>query len=299
MPAEIVAAGAVLWRPGGEIALVHRPRYDDWSLPKGKVEPGESLPAAVRREVHEETGFACVLGRSLGQVGYRIGRDYKTVDYFAARAGDGEFAPNKEVDELRWLPVPDALALLTYQRDRGVVRWFAADPPTVATVLLVRHAKAGKREEWSAPDDLRPLSPAGVEQARQLRELLPHFGPDRVHSAPPVRCRSTVQAVADDLGVPVVDEPRLSENGYWANEDRGRERFLRIVAAGGTPVVCSQGGVIPDLVSALAEEGEVRLPSTRTKKGSMWLLSFTEGQRLFAADYFPSPDGLPVIDTSG
>jgi 8-oxo-(d)GTP phosphatase len=298
VPAEIVAAGAVLWRPGGDIAIVHRPRYDDWSLPKGKLEAGESVPAAARREVREETGYPCVLGRPLGQVGYRVGPHYKTVDYFSALAGDGEFSPNDEVDELRWLPVLDAMTLLSYQRDRGVVRWFAADPPAVTTVLLVRHAKAGKREEWTAPDDLRPLSPAGVEQARQLRELLPHFGPDRVHAAPPVRCRSTVQAVADDLGVPVIDEPRLSEVGYWANEDRGRERFLRIIEGGGTPVVCSQGGVIPDLVSALAEAGEVRLPSTRAKKGSLWLLSFTEGHRLFAADYFPSPDGLPAIDTS-
>lgn len=296
MPAEIVAAGAVLWRGGAdrvEIAVVHRPRYDDWSLPKGKVEPGESLPAAARREVLEETGFPVVLGRPLGQIGYRANGAYKTVDYYTGRAGDGAFSPNDEVDVLRWLPMAEALASLTYPHDRKVLRWFAADPSVVTTVFLVRHAKAGKREEWDGPDDLRPLTAAGVEQARQLRELLPHFGVDRVHAASPVRCGQTVQPVAEDLGVPVLDEPLLSEDGYWPDPVLATDRFLRIVASGGTPVVCSQGGVIPDLVSTLADAGEVRVTPISSRKGSVWLLSFTTGPHLFAADYFPSPTALP------
>jgi 8-oxo-(d)GTP phosphatase len=114
---EILAAGAVLWRPGVEIAVVHRPRYDDWSLPKGKLEPGESIWLAASREVREETGFSCTLGRYLAQHRYPVTRPEpatKVVDYFAARAGSGSFQPNDEVDALRWVSLTEAGNLLTH-----------------------------------------------------------------------------------------------------------------------------------------------------------------------------------------
>lgn len=166
MAGEVPAAGAVLWRGTDHgavgIAVVHRPRYDDWSLPKGKLHAGETIWAAAVREVLEETGFAATLGRHLGQIRYPIGSAVtKAVDYFAARAGRGEFEPNSEVDELRWLPPEAGLTLLSYQGDRDTLTAFAALPAELATLLLVRHAKAGRRSDWSGADERRPLSAPG------------------------------------------------------------------------------------------------------------------------------------------
>lgn len=311
MTAVIRAAGAVLWRHTGErleTALVHRPRYDDWSLPKGKVDPGETIVDTAAREILEETGFEAILGRYLTRTEYEVplrtghGTAPKTVDYFAAEAVSGKFELNDEVDELRWLPVEDAEKLLTKAEDVHVLRQFSSLPATLTTVLLVRHAKAGKRDEWQGDDDLRPLSDAGQRQADALRKLLPRFSPDRVLSAPRLRCVRTVHGVAEDLGTEVRHEPLLSEEGYWPDPVLGIARLLAIAGDGGTPLICSQGGVIPDMISALADRDGVALRAARggavpSKKGSIWVLSFrppagTEGPKLVAADYYPG--ALPV-----
>lgn len=295
---EVLAAGAVLWRAGAtgvEVALVHRPRYDDWSLPKGKLEPGESVWAAAVREVAEETGYPAFLGRYLGQLRYPVTRPVpasKVVEYFAARvAGPGEFHPSKEVDALRWLPLDTAPGLLTYQGDRDILRAFASLPATLTSLALVRHAIAGKRSSWDGPDDLRPLTPTGWEQVSALRALLPVFGVDRLYSAPLVRCVQTVELLAEDLRTGIILEPLLSEDGYLPNEPAAVARLRAIAAAGGTPVVCSQGGVVPDLLSRLAKESGLTLPHTRSAKGSTWLLSLTPDPhpQLLAADYIPPP----------
>lgn len=286
----IRAAGAVLWRDEGavEVAVVHRPRYDDWSLPKGKLDAGETVPAAAVREVHEETGYHVVLGRHVAQVQYKAFGRPKVVDYFSARAVRGGFTPNNECDDLRWLPVAEAAALVTRREDRDVLAAFALVPVDLKTVLLVRHAKAGKRENWPGDDDLRPLSSAGWRQAEALRALLPLFGPARVHAAPRVRCVQTVQGAADDLEVFVPREPRLSEEGYWPDRDAGLVRFLDIVAGDGVPVVSSQGGVIPDLVGKLADIGGLRLADVPCKKGSLWLLAFTHPARGWSTSDSPA-----------
>jgi 8-oxo-dGTP pyrophosphatase MutT (NUDIX family)/phosphohistidine phosphatase SixA len=274
----IKAAGAVLWRDADgdvEIAVVHRQRYDDWSLPKGKLDHGETIPACAVREVVEETGYSCVLGRHLRQVSYAVREVPKTVDYYAAEAVSGSFAANDEVDELRWLPVAEASPLLTYEPDRLVLKEFARLPADLLLVLLVRHAKAGKRSEWDGDDDLRPLSDAGWRQAAALRSLLPLWSPARVHTAPRVRCADTVRSVAEDLSVEMLDEPRLSEEGYWPDPEAGLVRLLEIAADEGRAVVSSQGGVIPSVVQTLAELGGLRLDEIPSKKGSAWVLAFT------------------------
>ena len=122
----IPAAGGVVWRrnDGGpvEILLVHRPKYDDWSLPKGKLDPGETWESAALREVEEETGLRCRLGEELPSTAYndRFGR-HKVVRYWAMTPESGEFTGEHEVDEVRWLPRREALEALSYPRDRSVV----------------------------------------------------------------------------------------------------------------------------------------------------------------------------------
>jgi 8-oxo-dGTP diphosphatase len=295
MAEEVAAAGAVVWRhgPAGvEIALVHRPRYDDWSLPKGKLDARESHRAAAVREVAEETGFHVALGRHLGQTRYRVTRPEpapKVVEYYAARAVDGSFEPSDEVDVMRWLPPSAALRTLTHRHDDAIVDAFTELPPDLTTLLLVRHAKAGSRSAWDGPDDERPLSANGRRQLSHVSSLSRLYGGTRVHAAPLVRCVDTVREVAESLGAEVVAEPLLSEAGYADDPSAAVARLLSIAAPGGTPVVCSQGGVIPDLVSRVAKAGGVDLGEVVSKKASVWALFFTDDDRprLVAADYAP------------
>lgn len=303
MAQEVAAAGAVVWRPTGQhavkIALVHRPRYDDWSLPKGKLDEWESSRAAAMREVAEETGLRAALGRFLGQVRYPVDEYVKTdarsvppasktVDYYAARALDGRFAPSDEVDEMRWCSIHKARKLLTYQHDREIVAKFAALPPALTTLLLVRHAKAGSRSHWHDADDLRPLSENGQRQVPPVRALAALYGVDRVYSAPLERCVQTVRPVADELGTKVIEEAVLAEKTYPCAEKATKRRLLEIVAEGGVPLVCSQGRVIPDLVSRVAGAAGLPLRHVESKKGSVWALFFAEGT-LVAADYIAVP----------
>jgi 8-oxo-dGTP diphosphatase len=130
----VQAAGGVVLRAGDdgalEVLLVHRPKYDDWTLPKGKLEPGETHEAAALREVEEETGLACALGRELPSTSYRDSRDRpKVVRYWAMRPLGGDFSPHREVDEVRWAPVEAAKALVTYDRDRDLLDALAGDEP--------------------------------------------------------------------------------------------------------------------------------------------------------------------------
>jgi 8-oxo-dGTP diphosphatase len=283
-PAVILAAGAVLWRRAGtgvEVALVHRPRYDDWSFPKGKLDRGETMAHAAVREIAEETGIRARLGARLRDVHYTVPEGPKTVRYWAAQVCEGAFAANAETDELLWCSPDDAAARLSYRHDMAVLDEFGRVGVPDSTVLLVRHAKAGNRTQWDGPDDLRPLSGTGREQARHVAALLGLFGPEQVISAPPVRCRDTVVPMA----MPIADEPLLGEEGYWADPAAGLARFREIAARPGVTVVCSQGGVIPDVVGELTGQDDV--PS---RKASTWVLGFRDGD-LRTADYYARPTG--------
>jgi 8-oxo-(d)GTP phosphatase len=146
----LIAAGAVVWQPSPsgdvEVALIHRPRYDDWSLPKGKPHPGETLPVTAVREVAEETGCTVTLGPRLGCTRYPVSAGEKVAHYWVARPTGGAFRPSNEVDELRWLPVPKALELLSHQHDQTLLAGLDAWTAVTTAVLVLRHADAGERE---------------------------------------------------------------------------------------------------------------------------------------------------------
>lgn len=295
---SVLAAGAVLWRPeqkSGEtqIAVIHRPRYDDWSLPKGKLDRDETEPVAAVREILEETGQRSHLGRRLCRIRYPIPPGEKIVHYWAARALGGDFKPGNEVDELLWLPVSEATERLTYPHDRKVLGRFTKKPADTQTVLIVRHATAGRKARYHGDDRKRPLDRKGRAQAKSLVPQLLAFGAATVYAADRTRCVKTVEPLAQKLGVPITEEPTLTEEAYAADPAAAHERVLEIAALGGTPVICSQGRVIPYLIDWWCSRDGVEPDKSRNRKGSTWVLSL-EKDRLIAADHLPSP--LSTID---
>jgi len=297
----IRAAGAVLWRPsrryGVRVAVVHRPRYNDWSLPKGKAEPGEVPPVTAAREVEEETGFRAAIGRTLTTVSYKANGGPKTVQYFAARRMGGLFAPNKEVDRLEWLPIGKAKERMSYEFDQAVLSTFALEPAEQTGVLLVRHARAGHREAYDGDDEARPLDAKGRRQAEALTGELGVFVAREIHSAPLERCRATVAPLAEALGIDVEFEPVLAEDAYRDDPAGARRRLVELAtgmaaeateSTGGTVVVCSQGGVIPGVVKSLAGRSDIPIGEVSTPKAAYWFLSF-DGRRLVQADSYPAP----------
>jgi 8-oxo-(d)GTP phosphatase len=215
------------------------------------------------------------------------------------RAAGGEFTPNAEVDELRWLPPDKAALLLTHDHDRAVLADLTRDDvPRAPSLLLVRHADAGDRSDWDGPDELRPLSTAGRRQARRLAEVLPLFGPGAVLSAEPVRCRETVEPLAAAVGVAVGNLPELGEERFQEDPRTALTVVEELLAAppdAGPVVVCSQGGAIPSLLLALGVATEGR-PWPPSAKGSVWAIGGRAGALL--ADYYrnfaPDPDAPTV-----
>jgi 8-oxo-dGTP diphosphatase len=286
------AAGAVLWRPGYresavEIAVIHRPRYDDWSLPKGKTDPGETEPLTAVREVFEETGHRVHLGWRIATVRYPIEEGTKKVRYWSACSVGGTFTPNGEVDDLVWLSAPAAMKKLSYVHDRKVLRRFAKQPADTQTVLVVRHGSAGSKARFAGDDAKRPLDKKGRAQAEALIGQLFAFGPTDVYAADRVRCHQTVEPLAEELGVVICNEPTLTEEAYAENPERGRRRILQIAGFNRTPVICTQGKVIPDLIGWWCDRDGVRPDTSRNRKGSTWVLSLSGG-RLIAADHIGS-----------
>jgi 8-oxo-dGTP diphosphatase len=290
----VAAAGGAVWRRtadgGVETAVVHRPRYDDWSLPKGKHDDGEALLETAVREVREETGLSVVVGRRSLRTQYAVEGGTKRVDYWLMEAVGGGFEPGDETDELRWLPIAEAAALVTHDHDRDVLADLArTDVPRSPTLLLVRHAKAGSRSDWAGDDDLRPLDGKGRRQARRLAQVLPLFAPTAVLSAERTRCRETVEPLAEVLGLPVQPLPEVGEEEFAADPQAALavvERFLEPRPAPGVTVVCSQGGAIPSMLMALGVRwaglaGALWPPAA---KGSTWVLGGSPGALL--ADYY-------------
>jgi 8-oxo-(d)GTP phosphatase len=264
-----------------EVALVHRPRYDDWSLPKGKLVDGESPLAGAVREVGEELGSRVAVSRRIGTISYDVAAARKTVTYWVMRHLDGEFEPNDEVDDVQWLRPKAARDVLTYYVDRRVMSDFAAVPIPDSVILLVRHGRAGKRGEWRGPDNERPLEPSGVAQADRLVGLLEMFAPNRIVSADLVRCVQTVQPLADHLGSKVRADPIFGDDAYTSAPAATEDALLALAKPGKVTVVCSQGETIPGLIERL---GRGVVPSD-TRKGAVWALSIVDGN-VVSTDYY-------------
>jgi 8-oxo-dGTP pyrophosphatase MutT (NUDIX family)/phosphohistidine phosphatase SixA len=263
------AAGVLCWRrtpsarDGLEVLLVHRPRYDDWSWPKGKAEHGEPLPLTAVREAAEETGLDVALGRPLGDIRYRLpdGRR-KQVTYWAATAvghatvdpgtaAGGADTAGPEVDKVAWIPLREAEALLTRDTDaaplRALERHAAAGALATAPVLVVRHGTSRPRDSWARADADRPLVSAGRRQARGLVPLLACWRPERLVCSPWKRCVDTLEPYATAAGLAVRTKGSLSEDGARRSPGRTRRHVQHLLDRGRPALLCTHRPVLAEV----------------------------------------------------
>jgi len=288
-PVTVTAAGGILVRGDDpsrlEVAVVHRPRYDDWTLPKGKQDAGEPIEATATREVNEETGFAARVVGHAGTNRYRVDGGDKQVDYFWMRPYrfDG-FTPNDEVDQVLWLPIETARAALTYQFDRRLVgNGRLADVARNTTLHIVRHGAAGDRTRWTGDDSERPLTDKGLAQAEAIADALEGVGVTRILSSDYRRCRQTVEPLADRIGKKVENHDALREG---AHPHLIAELLDEV--AGSTAVLCSHGDVIPEMLRRLQWMGVRFLSPAACQKASTWVVSH-DGEAFAEALYVEPP----------
>lgn len=252
----IAAAGAIVWRgspKAPEIALVHRPAYDDWSFPKGKLDDGEHVIAAAVREVNEELGSHVRLGVRLPTAHYSVRGDSKRVDYWTAEHLSGSFDADDEIDQIKWTNLAKARSRLSYAADRRLLDTFTTVPLATTASIAVRHAKARSRSSWTAPDPGRPLTPRGQRQAHALATTLAAaYGGLRVVTSPWLRCVQTVEPYAERVSATVELLDVLGEDEFEDDPGFAVAEVARIVDTTPGVMLCSHGNVMADLVDVLA-----------------------------------------------
>lgn len=255
----VEAAGAiVLRRPKGrgvQVLVIHRPSYNDWSLPKGKLDPDEYLAAAAVRETVEETAVVIRLRHPVDRIQYPIPTGTKRVAYWLGTAIDQRrFKPNSEVDRRVWLSIPSALKRMTYADERALVEQ-AITLPDTTPLLIIRHGKAMERKHWSGKDQLRQLSARGRRQSKRLIPLLDAYGVTELDSSASIRCMSTLAPYAKAKRLDVQGWATLSEEKAKDNPDAVRKLMKRLIkqtAASGVPrAICGHRPVLPLMLETL------------------------------------------------
>lgn len=286
----IRAAGALLWRENSElkieIALIHRPRYDDWSLPKGKVEEGETSLRCAFREVMEETGITPRFGRELGTVEYEEIGGLKRVKYWSAKAPKNhpEFEVNEEVDEIRWLMPNEALALATHQSDKDIVESFLTTEPHTDTLIIMRHTKALERGDWDDDDSKRKLDERGFLQAEALIEHLQPFSLDEIYSSNYIRCVQTVTPLGRVRELKITEIPNLNEENFEADPERSISFANAVKQDEKNILICSHNPVIPTMLRGILNTKLKNKDLIKLEPGDAWIVHRVRGE-IVALDF--------------
>ncbi len=249
-----MAAGVVVINDD-KVLMVHRPRYDDWSFPKGKVDGTEIYPVTAVRECDEETGFRVALGPYLGVDKYEVPEGDKHVHYWSARVReDVGFAPDEEVDKILWVPVKNVSEKLTYPEDIEFLDR-ALMLPDSSPLIVLRHAKAMKRSDFvGSQDELRPLSGKGRRQSKILIDALDAYGIENLVSSPYVRCRETLHRYAKFLDTKIEVSDPLSESGNEENPAATAQVVRELLLNPQPTVLCSHRPVMTTVMSAIAAQ---------------------------------------------
>ncbi|HXV71047.1 MAG TPA: NUDIX hydrolase [Acidimicrobiia bacterium] len=290
MTRVIKAAGGLVFRETAKgklkVLIAHRPRYDDWGLPKGKADKGETPEETAIREVLEETGYHCRIVAPIGTTRYRIEGGIKEVNWYAMRPlpDSPGFKKNKEVDEIRWITRNKAKTALDYENDRDLVTSPGLKRlARTGTLFLLRHAAAGDRSKWSGVDAVRPINKKGKRQAAALADYLSGRGIERIYSSPFTRCVQTVEPLAEAIGAKVVEHDALAEG-----PDIDAAYGLADELVGYNAVLCSHGDVIPAVINRMMWAGLTLDSRFYCSKGSIWEIEL-DGGRFGTGTYVPPP----------
>ena len=269
------AAGAVVTRKHGQVLLVHRPKYDDWSFPKGKLDRGEHVVTAAVREVAEETGLDIRLGPALSSQRYlQSNGRWKTVEYWTGRVLGSDdvsgYRPNDEIDAVEWVEWSAAMARLTYPYDRETLTEARPLRRKTRALVVLRHGKARSREAWKKDDRLRPLLQVGLGQAQHLVPLLAAFDVTSAHTSSSTRCVQTVTPYVDATGWPVKLYDELSEED--ATADGVVDVVDALLDAGESTVLCTHRPVLPTVFDALG------VPEVKLEPGWMLVVHHRKGK---------------------
>ncbi|WP_026549157.1 NUDIX hydrolase [Arthrobacter sp. Br18] len=250
---DIVAAGTLCWRIDKgklEVLLIHRPRYQDWSWPKGKLDPGETTPECAVRETSEEIGLRVQLGLPLPSIRYAVAAGSKVVHYWAAHAGRSTAVPDgKEADGIRWCSPETARGMLSNPSDieplEALVDAHTRNDLLTWPLLVVRHAKAQPRSSWSRAEGERPLAATGRRQAVAVSRLLQAWAPERILSSPWVRCVQTVSPYVTKHNAKLKLVDALTESDAARRPGRARSAVEKAFDKRKSVAVCTHRPVLP------------------------------------------------------
>lgn len=289
----ILAAGAVVWRENVngkiEVAIIHRPKYDDLSFPKGKADPAEPLIACAFREVIEETNFTTEFGPFLGEVEYLTIDGIKRVSYWSAKVvGDNNFKVNEEVDELKWIEVSEVPKFLSLETDRQIFKKFLKLKLNSKPLILIRHAKAVSRDEWLGDDDDRPLDAVGQLQAKRLLAIYQVFNPKHIHTSDAVRCYDTVDPIATGLDLKLEVTSKLSESGYKKDKEKAIDYAKELLKSNIEVMICSHNPILPKLLNKITRKSEIESDAEKLLPAEAWVIHRI-GKEIVQVDRLPAP----------
>ena len=286
----IRAAGALLWRDNSdlsiEVALIHRPRYQDWSLPKGKLEMGETALQCAYREVQEETGIRATFTRQLGTVEYEESGQEKRVKYWAAHCAltNSEFVPNEEVDQLKWLSPSQALEQATHNSDKSIIEKFISEEQHTDTLIILRHTKSLERGDWDEADSHRTLDETGFDQAQLLIKHLEPFAIDELYTSDYTRCVQTVTPLAHARGLSITTVPSLNEESFELDPEKAISFANALKQDEKNILICSHNPVIPSMLRGILNTKLKNKDLIKLEPGDAWIVHRVRGE-IVGLDY--------------